>query len=73
MEHLNDEDVLLTFREAEEYLRVSRATVYRLVWSGQLTGHKVGKSWRFFKTDVRKLVEGKTPFFPQGVAHGAGR
>ena len=36
------EDVLLTFKEAMSYLRVSRSTLYRLMWSGQLTGHKVG-------------------------------
>jgi excisionase family DNA binding protein len=56
MERITDDDVLLTFKEAEEYLRVSRATVYRLLWSGQLVGHKVGKGWRFFKADLRKLV-----------------
>lgn len=58
MERMTDDDVLLTFKEAEEYLRVSRATVYRLLWSGQLAGHKVGKGWRFFKADLRKLVLG---------------
>ena len=56
MERLTTDDVLLTFKEAEEYLRVSRATVYRLLWSGQLAGHKVGKGWRFFKADLRRLV-----------------
>src|SRR6266566_5084592 len=34
------DDVLLTFKEAMSYLRVSRSTLYRLMWSGQLTGHK---------------------------------
>lgn len=57
MERLTEEDVLLTFREAEGYLRVSRATVYRLLWSGRLTGHKVGTGWRFYKADLRRLVE----------------
>ena len=40
------DDVLLTFKEAMSYLRVSRSTLYRLMWSGQLTGHKVGSTWR---------------------------
>ena len=57
MERLTDQDVLLTFKEAEDFLRVSRATIYRLLWSGRLTGHKVGKGWRFYKTDLRELVE----------------
>lgn len=60
MERLTDQDVLLTLKEAEDFLRVSRATIYRLLSSGRLTGHKVGKGWRFYKTDVRKLVERTT-------------
>ncbi len=46
------EDPLLTFKEAMAYLRVSRSTLYRLIWSGQLTGHKVGSTWRFKRSDV---------------------
>ena len=61
MERLTEDDVLLTFKEVEDLLRVSRATVYRLLWSGQLIGHKVGKGWRFYKADLRKLVMNGTP------------
>src|ERR1700741_749206 len=50
------DDVLLTFKEAMNYLRVSRSTLYRLMWSGQLTGHKVGSSWRFYREDLRACV-----------------
>jgi excisionase family DNA binding protein len=50
------EDVLLTFKEAMNYLRVSRSTLYRLMWSGQLTGHKVGSTWRFYREDLRACV-----------------
>ena len=50
------EDVLLTFKEAMSYLRVSRSTLYRLMWSGQLTGHKVGSTWRFYREDLRSCV-----------------
>ena len=50
------EDVLLTFKEAMSYLRVSRSTLYRLMWSGQLTGHKVGSTWRFYREDLRACV-----------------
>jgi excisionase family DNA binding protein len=38
------------------YLRVSRSTLYRLMWSGQLTGHKVGSTWRFYREDLRACV-----------------
>jgi len=50
------DDVLLTFKEAMSYLRVSRSTLYRLMWSGQLTGHKVGSTWRFYREDLRSCV-----------------
>jgi excisionase family DNA binding protein len=50
---------LLTFKEAMNYLRVSRSTLYRLMWSGQLTGHKVGSTWRFYQAELQASV--RTP------------
>ena len=58
---MQDEDVLLTFKEAMNYLRVSRSTLYRLMWSGQLTGHKVGSTWRFYREDLRACVGREAP------------
>ena len=55
------DDVLLTFKEAMSYLRVSRSTLYRLMWSNQLTGHKVGSTWRFYREDLRACVAGDLP------------
>ena len=55
------DDVLLTFKEAMGYLRVSRSTLYRLMWSGQLTGHKVGSTWRFYREDLRACVGNEVP------------
>lgn len=48
--------VLLTFKEAMDFLRVSRSTIYRLMWSGQLRGHKVGSTWRFYEQDLLNAV-----------------
>ena len=50
------DDILLTFKEAMNYLRVSRSTLYRLMWSGQLNGHKVGSTWRFYREDLAEKV-----------------
>jgi excisionase family DNA binding protein len=58
---LLQDDVLLTFKEAMSYLRVSRSTLYRLMWSGQLTGHKVGSTWRFYREDLRACVGREIP------------
>jgi excisionase family DNA binding protein len=59
------EDALLTFKEAMGYLRVSRSTLYRLMWTGQLTGHKVGSTWRFYREDLRACVSGPQEFAQQ--------
>ena len=48
---------LLTFKEAMSRLRVSRSTIYRLLWSGKLTGYKVGTGWRFYKDDVQNCIK----------------
>ncbi len=56
IERFGDRDILLTFQEAAAMLRVSRATMYRLIAARQLTGHKVGRSWRFYKTEVHNFV-----------------
>lgn len=49
-------DPLLTFKEAMNYLRVSRSTLYRLMWSSRLQGHKVGGTWRFSQTALQAYV-----------------
>jgi excisionase family DNA binding protein len=59
--HMIQDDALLTFKEAMSYLRVSRSTLYRLMWSGQLTGHKVGSTWRFYREDLRACVGREVP------------
>jgi excisionase family DNA binding protein len=46
------EPTLLTFKEAMGFLRVSRSTLYRLMWAGQVRGHKVGSTWRFYQQDL---------------------
>ncbi len=48
---------LLNFKEAQQYLRCSRSTLYRLMWQGQLTGYKVGHIWKFYKQDLQACVK----------------
>lgn len=50
------ESSLLTFREAMTFLRVSRSTLSRLIASGQLRGHKVGSTWRFYQHDLLAAI-----------------
>lgn len=48
---------LLTFAEAAEYLRISRSTLYRFIWSNKLPAHKVGNGWRFYRADVEHMMK----------------
>lgn len=48
---------LMTMRQVKEYLTVSERTVYRLMDDGELTPFKMGKSWRFDKSDVEEYIE----------------
>ena len=38
---------LMTVREVSAYLRVSRATIYRLLKENQIPAFRLGNDWRF--------------------------
>lgn len=50
---------LLKLSEVAEILRVSRATVLKLIKSGQLRAIKVGKQWRIPEEALKALVGGE--------------
>ena len=52
-------ETILTLKQAMSYLQVSRSTLLRLMWSGKLTGHKVGATWRFYISDVQNCIQQK--------------
>lgn len=58
MERINEGDILLTTQEAMQLLRISQATVCRMIKRGDLKAHKVGKKWLFFKKDLIEFVKG---------------
>lgn len=53
--------ILIRPDEAADILRVSRATVYRLVERGNLSARKVGASVRILTESVRAMMEEKEP------------
>ena len=53
------EDVL-TLAEASRYLKVHKATIYKLAQQGELPGFKVGKVWRFKRDKIEAWVEAKS-------------
>lgn len=49
---------ILTAEQAAELLQVSLRTVLQLARDGALPGHKVGRAWRFCRSDVIAYVRG---------------
>jgi excisionase family DNA binding protein len=51
-----DEEIL-TIREVANLLKLHPKTVNKLANSGRLPGHRIGRQWRFRKSEVLKLLE----------------
>ncbi len=47
---------LLTVAETCRYLKVSPRTLYRYIQDRQLPGFKLGKEWRFVRTDLEQWL-----------------
>ena len=52
------ERLLLTVREAEDMLSVSRSRVYELIYAEQLDSVKIGRSRRVSVASVQRLAKG---------------
>ncbi len=59
-----DEEIL-TFKEAEKYLKIPRSTLYKLLQEGRVPARKVGRHWRFVKVDLdewlKQVESGRAP------------
>jgi len=53
-------DEVLTAEEAASLLKVSVKTVLRLARSGDIPAAKVGRSWRFRRSQLLKFLDGIT-------------
>ncbi|WP_189642015.1 helix-turn-helix domain-containing protein [Deinococcus piscis] len=51
-EHGRVQDDVLTLEELATLLKVSETTAYSLVRSGELPGRKVGREWRFVRSQI---------------------
>lgn len=55
-------DAVMTLEDAADFLKVSSTTVYQLTRSGELPARKVGREWRFLKSQlVGYLKQGNDP------------
>jgi excisionase family DNA binding protein len=55
---MTEDNEVLTADEAAALLRISSKTLLSLARSGVLPGEKVGRAWRFLKSDVLGYVRG---------------
>src|SRR3970040_2376237 len=53
------DETFLTTEEVLEYLQVNLRTVYRLIKAGKIPAVRVGRQWRFRKTDLDAWLEGQ--------------
>lgn len=55
---MREVEEVLTTEEAADLLRVSTKTVQQLAGRGILPGRKVGRAWRFLRSDLVAYVQG---------------
>lgn len=51
------DETFLTTDELLEYLQINLRTVYRLIKAGKIPAVRVGRQWRFRKTDIDAWLE----------------
>jgi excisionase family DNA binding protein len=61
-------DNLLTSRQVQEFLKVDRITVYRMLQDGRLKGVKIGQQWRFPLKEVERMLGMNLPVEEAGTA-----
>ena len=47
---------LMGFHDVKGYLKISRATLYKLLQEGRIPAYKVGSQWRFRKEKLDKWL-----------------
>jgi len=54
-----EDDEILTVGQVSKLLKLHQRTIYKLVRNGTIPGRRVGKSWRFLKSEIIKWFEKK--------------
>jgi excisionase family DNA binding protein len=50
----------MTTAEAMEYLQTSKPTILKVVHQGKIKAGKVGREYRFLKSELDKVLRGET-------------
>lgn len=51
------DDQILTLEEVSRYLKLHKATVYKMAQAGKIPALKVGKVWRFKRAKLEAWLE----------------
>jgi excisionase family DNA binding protein len=54
----DSENLFITTQEACDYLRISRPTYLRYLYSGRIKGTKAGKGWKVLKSELDRFLKG---------------
>lgn len=54
---IDPKNELLTVAETCRYLKISPRTLYRYIQDRRLPGFKLGKEWRFARTDLERWLQ----------------
>jgi excisionase family DNA binding protein len=65
------DETFLTTEEVLEYLQVNLRTVYRLIKAGKIPAVRVGRQWRFRKTDIDAWLDSQHSRPPARAAAAA--
>ena len=49
--------IWLKLKDAAEYLKMGRSTMYKLLHEGKLPAHKAGREWRFDAEELDKWLK----------------
>ncbi|HEX3036750.1 MAG TPA: helix-turn-helix domain-containing protein [Thermodesulfobacteriota bacterium] len=52
------ETAVLITQEACDYLRISRPTFLKYLYTGRIKGTKAGKGWRVLKAELERFLRG---------------
>ncbi len=52
-------ELVLTVADVAVYLKIPKATVYKLVRQEKIPAHKVGKHWRFIRDELEGWLKGR--------------
>ena len=56
---LDPKEEILTIEEAIQFLKVGKTTLYRLARDGKVPARKIGREWRFVKSQLIEWINEK--------------